>query len=133
MHSNFQTELSTWGGFMALRNASPTELMLLHFLICEADLFEPSEEMLKSLKVADMEDGGMGSLRLFPKGLKVLDARFGERESACQFTDEDGVDVIASLNLDQHGKLYELDIWKTDFGKLIRIPDNQNELRREEI
>lgn len=118
---------------MVLRNPSPTELMLLHFLICEADFFKLSEKMLESLKVADMEDGGMGSLRLFPKGLKVLDAMFGERASTCQFADEDGVDVIASLNFDQHGKLYELDIWKTDFGKLIRIPDNQNELRREEI
>ncbi len=50
------------------------------------------------------------------------DRKFGRRASECQFTDEDGVEVLASLNLDQDGNLYELDIWKTDFGKLIRIP-----------
>lgn len=116
-----------------LRNPSPTELFLLRFLICEANCFAPSREILESLKVADMEDGGMGSLRLFSNRLDTLEVRFGESAGACQFTDEDGVDVIVSLNLDQHGNLYELDIWKTDFGKIIRIPDNQNALRREEM
>lgn len=117
---------------MLLRSPSPTELMLLDFLIGGADDFESSEELLGGMKVADVNDDGMGSLRLFPEGLKSPDAQFGKRASACQFTDEDGVEVIASLNLDQHGKLYELDIWKTDFGKLIQIPHNNNELRREE-
>ncbi|WP_420885213.1 DUF6984 family protein, partial [Candidatus Symbiothrix dinenymphae] len=36
--------------------------------------------------------------------------------------DEDGVDVIASLNIDDTGDLYELDIWKTDFSPLIKLP-----------
>ena len=40
------------------------------------------------------------------------------------------MDVTASLNLDQRGNLYELDVSKPNFGKLIRIPDNQNKLRR---
>ena len=38
------------------------------------------------------------------------------------FTDEDGVKVIASLNVDSDGHLFELDIWKTDFSPLLRIP-----------
>jgi hypothetical protein len=118
---------------MPLRNPSHAEYMLLRFLICEANLFEHAEEILGSLKVADMEDGGMGSLKLHSKSLEAFDVRFGKCVSACHFNDEDGVDIIASLNLDQHGNLYELDIWKTDFGKLIRIPDNQNQLRREKI
>jgi hypothetical protein len=120
-----------WGESMVLRNPSPKELMLLEFLIGEAHLSEASEVILECLKVADIEDGGMGSLRLFPKGSDDLDKRIGKRASACQFTDFDGVEVIASLNLDQHGSLYELDMWKTDFGKLIRVPENKNELRRE--
>ena len=68
----------------------------------------------------------------FPKGSDDRDEKIGKRASACQFTDDDGVEVVASLNLDQHGNLHELDMWKTDFGKLIRIPDNKNQLRREE-
>lgn len=117
---------------MVLRNPSPKEFMLLEFLVGEANLPEVSEVILKSLKVADMNDGGMGSLRLFPKGSDDRDEKIGKRASACQFTDEDGVEVVASLNLDHHGNLYELDMWKTDFGKLIRIPDDRSQLRREE-
>ena len=115
-----------------LRNPSPKEFMLLEFLVGEADLSEASEAILESLKVADIDDGGMGSLRLFPKGSDDRTERIGKRASTCQFTDEDGVEVVASLNLDKHGNLYELDMWKADFGKLIRIPDDRNLLRREE-
>lgn len=117
---------------MVLRSPSPTELLLLSFLIAEAGNLKPSEELLGGLKVADMNDDGMGSLKLFPDGSQTANAHFGKRASACQFTDEDGVEVIASLNIDQHGNLYELDVWKTDFGKLVRIPENHDELRREE-
>ncbi len=48
---------------------------------------------------------------------------FGKQISDFQFTDVDGVEVIASLNVDSDGNLLELDIWKTDFGKLIKLPD----------
>jgi hypothetical protein len=40
------------------------------------------------------------------------------------FKDADGVDVIASLNVDQNNELFELDIWKTTFDQLVRIPEN---------
>ncbi len=117
---------------MVLRNPSPKEFMHLEFLVGEADLSEASEAILESLKVADIDDGGMGSLRLFPKGSDDRTERIGKRASTCQFTDEDGVEVVASLNLDKHGNLYELDMWKADFGKLIRIPFDRTLLRREE-
>ncbi len=116
---------------MALRNPSPDELRLLDFLIGGAEGFVAPKEWTAIMKVADLNDSGMGSLRLFPEGSDVVDAKFGKQASACQFTDKDGVAVIASLNLDQRGNLYELDIWKTNFRKLIRIPDNLYELHRE--
>lgn len=65
----------------------------------------------------------MGSLRLLPNGQMNEDAVFGEQVSDFQFFDMDGVDVIASLNIDNLGNLFELDIWKTDFSKLIKLPD----------
>ncbi len=76
-----------------------------------------------SLLVRSMNDGAMGSLYLFPQGKIVEDRIFGEQVSDFQFTDIDGVKVIASLNVDRDGNLFELDIWKTDFGKLISYPD----------
>ena len=36
----------------------------------------------------------------------------------------DGVPVLASLNVDQNGRFLELDLWKTDFTPVIRIPDD---------
>lgn len=116
---------------MVLRNLSPDELRLLDFLICGAEGLVALNGWATRMKVADMNDSGMGSIRLFPGGTDLVDASFGKQASACQFTDKDGVEVIASLNLDQRGNLYELDIWKTNFGKMICIPENLNELRRE--
>jgi hypothetical protein len=116
---------------MVLRSPTPSELRLLDFLVDEVDHSKPSKNLFGRLKVANMNDDCMGSLRLFPDGSQTIGVHFGRRAGACQFTDEDGVEVIASLNLDHNGNLYELDIWKTDFGKLIRIPDNNDELRRE--
>ncbi|MCC6373092.1 MAG: hypothetical protein IT236_18960 [Bacteroidia bacterium] len=74
------------------------------------------------LMVRPMEDGNMGSLLLIPQGIFSEDRMFGEEVSDFQFTDSDGVEVIASLNLDKHGNLFELDIWKTDFGQLLSYP-----------
>jgi hypothetical protein len=111
-----------WGGFMLFRNPSVDELRLLEFLIQKAEGLVVETDWQQNLRVSDMEDGGMGSLRLFPKGSDVKERAYGCQASDCQFIDDDGVKVIASLNLDKDGNLFEVDIWKTDFGKLIHIP-----------
>ena len=75
-----------------------------------------------NLLVSPMNDGGMGSLRLFTTGKFNSKAVFGQQVSEYHFYDKDGVKVIVSLNVDQMGCLFELDVWKTDFSKLIKIP-----------
>jgi hypothetical protein len=75
------------------------------------------------LMVCPMRDGGMGSLRLFPNGNAIKETKFGTQVSELIFSDSDGIEVIASLNLDDEGQLFELDIWKTNYAKLIKIPD----------
>lgn len=72
--------------------------------------------------MASLEDGGMGSLALFPCDTFNKVRHFGSQVSECQFRDTDGVLVVASLYLDEDDKLYELDMWKVDFSKLINIP-----------
>ena len=81
----------------------------------------------KGLMVCPMNDGGMGSLLLFPNGEIKKGRKFGKRISELQFKDQDGVDVIASLNTDQDCDLFELDIWKTDFSKLISLSLRDND------
>jgi hypothetical protein len=74
-----------------------------------------------------MSDGGMGSLELLlPESQKVR--TFGSRVAELQFNDEDGVAVIASLNVDQAMLPFELDVWKTDFSPLGHIPDSFDDL-----
>ena len=105
-------------------NRKPTlqEENLLKTLISKSTIAF-SEDCLDGLLVRPMDDGDMGSLYLFPKNQIANNRILGEQVSDFQFTDLDGVEVIASLNVDDNGNLFELDIWKTDFSKLINLPD----------
>jgi hypothetical protein len=73
--------------------------------------------------VKPMDDGGMGSLFLFPNEGIITNRMLGEQVSEFEFFDKDGIKVIASLNIDQEGNLFELDIWKTDYSPLIELPN----------
>lgn len=105
-------------------NRTPTqdETRLLEFLIQKATVKFPSD-WSTNLLVSPLNDDGMGSLLLIPEGvIPDNDRKFGEAVSELQFTDEDGIEVIVSLNIDDAGRLYEMDIWKTDFSPLMVIP-----------
>ena len=104
-----------------IRKISSEEEKLLDLLIKKAQL-DVSANWKDSLLVKPMNDGEMGSLKLYSDGLKLDNRHFGKQISDFQFLDVDGVNVIASLNIDTNGDLYELDIWKTDFTSLISIP-----------
>lgn len=83
---------------------------------------EEPDARAASLQVEDMNDGGMGSLKLaVPTSARPRSGRVACR-AAVQFTDADGVEVVASLNADEDGMPFELDMWKTDFTALISIP-----------
>lgn len=51
-----------------LRSPSKDEVRLLEFLLSKAQIGVLSEDWRAKLRVSEMEDGGMGSLRLFPDG-----------------------------------------------------------------
>lgn len=104
------------------RKPTKQEERLLELLVSQSSITLPTD-WKETLLVSPMDDGEMGSLLLFPEGILNEKRKFGEQVSDFQFKDEDGIDVIASLNLDDNGKLLELDVWKTDFSKLIKLPD----------
>ncbi len=108
---------------MVFRKPTAQEQRLLDVLVARASEIILPTNWKETLRVQPMEDGGMGSLLLFPSGQSAEKHLFGRRVSECQFTDADGTQVIASLNVDQAMQLFELDIWKTDFSPLIRIPE----------
>ena len=106
----------------SIRKASSQEKGLIELLMRRASIDFPSD-WSQDLLVQPMDDGGMGSLLLFPYGEVKKDRLLGKRVSEYEFTDRDEIEVIASLNIDSEGNLFELDIWKTDFSPLIGIPD----------
>lgn len=105
-------------------NRKPTfqEERLIEILL-QKSFLEIPKDWKEGLMVRSMDDGMMGSLYLYPRGKIITGRKFGRQISDFQFTDVDGIEVIASLNVDSDGNLFELDIWKTDFGKLIELPD----------
>lgn len=106
------------------RKISSDELKTLEHLI-EISRVKISDDWAEGLTVREMNDGGMGSIILIPKGAKS-NRKFGKQISEFQYKDVDGIDVLVSLNLDSEGMLYELDFWKMDYSELQKYPDLDN-------
>lgn len=105
------------------RKLHTDEEKLLSFLVGRSTALI-QDNWKDELFVIPMNDDGMGSLYLsreFKNESK--DRKFGRQVSECRFVDADGVEVIASLNVDSDGELFELDIWKTNYAPLLKIPN----------
>lgn len=109
---------------MERRRPTNDEIRLIDHLISVTNDFQLPDDWQHQIFVQEMLDGGMGSLRLFLGHHGSEKRLFGRQTADCIFKDIDGVEVIASLYLDQTGDLFELDIWKTDFSKLRKIPSS---------
>lgn len=105
----------------SIREMTDAEFVLLSNLIKKAS--KKISFIREELLVSNMNDGDMGSLLLIPKQTIGQKRVFGERISEYSFNDIDGIEVLVSLNLDSDGELFEIDIWKTNFDPLIKLPD----------
>jgi hypothetical protein len=73
---------------------------------------------IASRKVSEMSDGGMGSVKFIAPDARSLGVTLVEGD----YLDIDGVPVSIVINADDHGSLYEVDFWKTDFSPLKQYP-----------
>jgi hypothetical protein len=126
MGTFFPTERSTLEGLPCMtspRSLSDQERSLIVALLTSKS--EPRDliESLDGLSVTEMNDGGMGSLLLAPRGKQTAPRSFGKELVVAAANDYDGVPLSIALNLDNHGNLYELDVWKVDFSPLQKLPD----------
>ena len=113
----FQMEQSMLEELMqSSRHPSKEELLIIYYLSVKGNY--PHSGWQDSLEVAEMTDG-MGSLLLIPEGQKNKKRLFGKEISEVQFLDDDGMLVSVSLNIDRNGFLFELDVWRVDFGRVI--------------
>jgi hypothetical protein len=124
LFSNCRMELITLEEYMKnSRKLTKIEKNLLIFLIQKSNFNLENIDFDNDLLAEDMDDGGMGSLKLYPKDLENKKRIFGKTISDYSFLDIDGITVIVSLNLDKNGKLFELDVWKTDYSPVIKFPE----------
>ncbi|MEQ8358202.1 MAG: hypothetical protein RH860_01860 [Cytophagales bacterium] len=75
-----------------------------------------------NLLVSEMHDGSMGSLFIHSKNQKS-ERKFKDRIAEAKFLDKDSVPILVSLNVDQFDELFELDIWKVDYSRVIKFPE----------
>ena len=102
-----------------VKRITSDKMPLIDFLIQRAGI----DIDIRSLKVESLDDGGMGSLRF---STASDSSHFGEGVAQTKFKDIDGVEVSATLYLDQDGELFELDMFKSDFSKLKKWPDENS-------
>ena len=76
---------------------------------------------LSEIYVEEMDDGGMGSLKVIISG---EDTRLYSQElgKEADLLDIDNVPLFITVNLDTNGDLYELDVWKGDSSPLKSFP-----------
>ncbi len=60
----------------------------------------------------------MGSFLVLLNDTPDENRLYGKTVSEYEFVNDDGVTVMASLNVDEAGQLFEVDVWKTDFSPL---------------
>jgi hypothetical protein len=103
------------------REPAAEERQLLSALLKQVPHLLLPQGWLDSVRVWSLDDGRMGSFRIAPHSTKVQ--RPGRADVASlEFCDIDGIKVLVSLNLDSEGEPFEVDIWKTNFQPLIRLP-----------
>lgn len=105
---------------MVRRKLRPEEVSLIRWMIKDTNEGERILRELEDLIVEEMSDGGMGSLLVVVDG---EDKRVYSRELAwVDLFDVDQIPVYISLNLDDDGNFFELDVFKGDFSPLIKFP-----------
>ena len=96
-----------------MRALNSSERPLVEYLLEAAGIGASLDE----ISVTPMSDRGMGSLSIDGAG---SGRKFGSKASECEFSDTDGTLVSATLNLDQYGKLFEVNL-DTDDESAARV------------
>lgn len=100
------------------RHLRPDETALIVAILASKRGEHSLQQELATALVEEMKDGGMGSLKF----VGAAGRKFGEQLAEAEFQDADGVALSITINVDQHGSLFEMDVWKVDFTPLIRLP-----------
>ncbi len=110
---------------MIVRKLKQDEVALITWMIKNTVEGPNIIRELDKISVEEMDDGGMGSLKVVVNG---EDRRIYSRDLAkADLWDMDKVPLFLSVNLDTDGNFFELDIFKADnspLKKFPKVPDN---------
>lgn len=109
------------------RRLTSAEIKLISYLVYDTPEGAAIIASLESLFVEEMEDGGMGSLKVVVEGEDRR--RYGGTVADMDSHDVDGMYLLISVIVDTDHNFYELDIFKGDFSPLIKIPDVSIDVR----
>jgi hypothetical protein len=104
-----------------IRKLTQDEKDLISWIVKDTEKGKAIINQLDQLLVKEMDDGGMGSLRVIKNGTN-------ERRYSCELGREfggfdiDDVPVFISVLLDTNGDFFELDVFKGDFSPLKKFP-----------
>jgi hypothetical protein len=107
------------------RSLSANELELLKFMLSGKE-HEHLLNGVKSLRVTELTDSNMGSIRF----VSLLNERRASCLDRAEFRDVEGSNINVAINADQTGELYEIDIWKYDFTPVIKFPGKNTFVRK---
>ena len=105
----------------SIRKIGANEIEIIEYFI-KIGCLKLASSWSQTALIQLIDDGGMGSFKIFENDSEIKnDRKFGKQIAEYNFVDDDNVVVIVSLNLDQSNKLFEVDIWKTDYSPVIKI------------
>ncbi|MBB5647909.1 DUF6984 family protein [Pedobacter cryoconitis] len=105
---------------MIVRKLKDEEIALITWMIKDTIEGQDIINKLSDVNVKEMNDGGMGSLKVIVEGKD--DRAYSRVLAEADFSDVDQVPVFISVILDSNGKLFELEVFKGDFSPLKRFP-----------
>ena len=101
-----------------MRKLRQCEIALISWMIKERIEAQYILPKLDTLMVEEMDDGGMGSLRV----ISVENRFFSKELAQVDLYDQDGILVVIGVYLDNNNDFFELDVWKVDNSPLIKFP-----------
>lgn len=102
-----------------MRTLTAEERSLLLYLMRKGGLQRPTDAWLDELRVEDLQGDGVRSGFVL---IKDADRDLENLLSDVDFTDVDGMHVLASLFVDRNYSPYEVEIWKVDDTPLLVLP-----------
>jgi hypothetical protein len=94
------------------------KIALIEVLCYRSGIIEKYHAIRNKMKISDMQDGGMGSVKIFhPQVGDPVSTRI-----TASFVDNDKIQISVALLCDENGYPSELDLAKGDFSPYINYP-----------